>query len=224
MSTFDGSNPSGNVATDEPDMYGTNGAPRYVPPEMDTTPPPEPQSILDELRADIESRDAVDVEPWRHRIKDTRVRLACNPDIENDAYQRWFKLSLPRKGNGRQRQQNIGPADLDQLTMSAYALIESNLQVELLRKGADDRDDANWVPIRGESGDLLTLADNELQRTFNTMDAIALTRKLFGRDAYLIDAGQDLLAAAGYGGDVDTEDESNPTPRRGGAAKTSSAK
>jgi hypothetical protein len=156
-----------------------------------------PSSMLEVLRERVEAREADEVEPWTHEVADIGVRIVCNPQVENPDYQRWVKAALP-KARGRGRPRTVGAMDLDQLALSARAIIATNLRVEVYNKRTKA-----WAPV-SDKGEALTLDDPGMLRAFGVMDPVSLLRKLFRRDADLINAGQDLLAAAGY---LDSEDD-----------------
>jgi hypothetical protein len=157
-------------------------------------------SMLDVVRERVEARDVEEYDPWQYEIKGIGVRLVCDPRIENADYQRWVKSALPKQ-RGRQRPR--GAMDLDQLALSAKAIAASNLRVEVLRKETGE-----WVAVTdNRSGEVLTLEDDGMLRAFNVMDSVSMLRKLFGRDADVINAGQDLLAVAGY---LESDDDSDP--------------
>lgn len=157
-----------------------------------------PSSMLDLLRDRVESRESEETEPWVHEIPALGLRLVCDPRIDNADYQRWMKASLPRGRGARNRQFN--GMDIDTLALSARAITHTNLRVEVQNK------DKFWIPITdGTDPTPLSLDDSAMLRTFNVMDSISLLRKLFGRDAALINAGQALLAEAGYL-DADVDD------------------
>jgi hypothetical protein len=157
-----------------------------------------PDALLDQLRARVEERNEADPQEWTKEVPKVWIRLVCDPDIENGDFQRWTNQAMPRKGRTRGRAAN--PMAMDQLALAARALTATNIRLEL--KG-----DSGWRPMTGRDGDVLTLESDELLRTFNVMDSTSVLRKLFGRDARVIDAGQELLAEAGYlGDDTDPDD------------------
>ncbi len=198
-STFDGSS-SGTPPEAQAWTPAASAPPAPAPaPAFDEAP----DSLLDQLRDEIAQREESDVELWRYRIRGTNFRLVCDPDIDNEDYQRWVKASMP-KAKGRRRMAAV--TDMDQLTLSSYAIIGSNVGLEVLARGTDD----TWRMVTAPGGATLAVDSPELLSKFSTPDPVALLRKLFGRDAALIDGGQDLLAKAGYLGDDDDEDPTVP--------------
>lgn len=215
MSTFDGSTPGGGslpaaepmtpVAAAAPSAVGVaapmNGAPHAPVDDTDTF---VPDSLLDQIAAEVADRDEEYAEPWLYQIPRTSLRLVCDPRIENDDYQRWIRQSMPHSGKNRRGPRNPSITDMNQLLMSARAIIATNLRIDVLHKPTGE-----WRPLM-HNGEELVLDSDPLMQKFGAMDPIVLLRKLFGRDSDLIDAGQELLAAAGYldSGDGDEEDPS----------------
>lgn len=193
--------------------FDTSSGPRHGG-ELPDAPPPAaaaeaftpgevtPDSLLDQLRERVAERDEAEPSEWFKEIPGIGVRLVCDPDIEADDYQRWLKQARPR-GKGGRRAANVGPMDLDQFALSVRALTATNVRLEIKRG-------AQWRPMTGAQGGVLDLESRELLDTFGVMDSASALRKLFGRDARIIDAGQELLTEAGYlGGDDDDDD--NPS-------------
>jgi len=179
------------------DGSSTNAVP---PPEAvawDPAAEAVPDTLLDQLRARVDERDQTEDREWTCEVPKVGIRLVCDPVIDNADFQRWMKSASTRAG--RRRGATPGPMDLDQLQLSSRALVATCLRLEIKRDG-------DWTPMTGKDGGLLTLESPEVLRTFGVMDPVALLKKLFGRDARVIDSGQELLAAAGYlGGDEDED-------------------
>lgn len=172
----------------------------YAPPADD-----DADSLLDTLFEQVGQRDnAEDAEPWVYRIKDTRFRVVCDPDIEYSDFQRWMKSSRPQ-GKKARRTGGGDASDIDQVTLSALAIINQNLRIEVLKKDTVD----DWYEWR-HNGAPVTVDSPLLLQRFGVMDPVSALRRLFGRDGRLIDAGQDLLEKSGMMGEDD--DESDPTP------------
>lgn len=177
-----------------------HGAPEELPQARAWSPAAEevaPDSLLDQLRARVEHRDETEPQEWIKEVPGLDIRLVLDPDIENSDFQRWMKQATPRtKGRGRG---GVNPMAMDQLQLASRALTAQCIRLEMKRDG-------EWRPMTGRDGEAYTLDSQELLRTFNVMDSTSVLRKLFGRDARVIDAGQELLAEAGYLGD-DAEDD-----------------
>lgn len=160
--------------------------------------PDAPESLLDQLFERVSEREEAETPEWVKEVPKIGIRLVFDTDIDNAEFQRWMKAAQP-KGRRRQR---AGAFDMDQLALSTRALIAKNLRIEV--KGADGK---AWNTLTAQSGEALTLESPELLRRFNALDAGFLLKKLFGRDAFVIDAGNELLEEAGYLGDgVDDDD------------------
>jgi hypothetical protein len=201
MTTFNGASgasgePTGGVATAEQS--------EQPPTAMSFGPAAEEEglsSALDLLRERVDEREQEPVELWMHEITKVGMRIYCDPQVADADYRRWVKASMPKVRRGA-RGRAPGAMDIDQLALSARAILATNERVEVrTRKG-------EWITVTDpSSGEVLTLDDSAMARSFNVMDPVSLLRKLFGRDADLINAGQDLLAAAGY---LDSDDDEDP--------------
>lgn len=180
-----------------------------APITTDTAPPPppveaeiRPESLLDQLRDRVDERDESEPAEWIDEIPKVGIRLVCDPDIANEDFQRWTKSAMAGGVKaGRRRRGGGNPMDMDQLRISVRALVSTNERVEM-RQGKE------WQPLTGRDGSPVTLESNDLLSAFGVMDSTLLLKKLYGRDARVIDAGQRLLAAAGYldGDDLDDDD------------------
>jgi hypothetical protein len=179
------------------------------PPAMGKTAPAAaaavddtPDSLLDQLRDAVEDRDESEPDEWYGEIPKVGIRLVCDPNISADDFRRWTKQAMSA-GNGvkRRRRASGNAMDMDQFALSCRALIATCQRLDIKR--GDE-----WVPMPGRDGEPLTLESNELMSKFGVMDATSLLRKLYGpRDARIVDAGQELLAAAGYlDSDLDDDD------------------
>lgn len=210
MTMFDGSTPTagndggatpgGSVATAE----SPNGVPAAAPtagaPNVEIEGEDFPAtSLLDQVAQQVQTRDVEYAEPWEKRIPDTGLMLVCDRNFEHDQFERWRRLATPKPKGMRGRQ--MAADNMNQLLMSARALVETNVAVKVL-----DRASGEWRVLRHGDEDL-TLDSKPLMDKFGAIDPIVLVRRLFGRDAKVIEAGMELLEAAGYG----DEDESDPT-------------
>lgn len=225
MNTFDGSSPVGGdlpaaepmtpaaaptaVGVAEPAANGAVAQPMAAPQSPSTGGGFEdftPDTLLDQIAAEVAERDEDYAEPWVKQIPRTSLRLVCDPRIENEDYQRWIRQSMPHGGKNRRGPRNPSITDMNQLMMSARAIIATNIRIDVLHKPTGE-----WRPLM-HNGEEMVLDSDPLLHKFGAMDPIVLLRRLFGRDADLIDAGQELLSAAGYlDGDGDDEDPS-PEP------------
>lgn len=160
-----------------------------------------PVSTLDLLRQRVEEREAEAAEEWVHEIRGIGIRIVCDTNVDHADYQAWLKAAAPRS---QRRRGALDPTDVDQLAISARAIAKQCLRLEI----EEQRNPGTWNPMTSKkTHEVLLLTDDEMLRTFNCMDPIALLRKLFPRDSDLLNAGQDLLQAAGY---MDRDDDSDP--------------
>lgn len=160
-------------------------------------------SMLDRLRQSVADAAAVR-EDWVHEIKRTGVRLTCDANISAEDFQRWQRAAMPRQPGRRNQVRVPDPTTMRREVLSARAIIATCMQIEI--KGDGD----TWsVLLNPASKEPMVLDDQELLRSFGVPDPIEMVRKLFVRDSDLLNAGEELLDAAGFMGEDD--DESDPT-------------
>ena len=193
MTVFDGSTTAGGPAVDSAPPPGNVPDVNSIDPGVDA---------LEQLRERVTAANEVR-EVWVHEIKRTRVRLTCDTNIDGTDYQRWLNGALPkttRRGRGAAPDVTKMRREL----LSARAIIDSCVQVEML--GSDDE---YHQIVNPQTREPVALDDSFLLTRFGVPDPIELLRKLFVRDADLMNAGEELLTVAGFmGGD---DDESDPT-------------
>lgn len=208
MTQFDGSS-AGSTPAAYAEAAANNGvapAPEAVPFASSIEDDTNPLSMLDMLRQRVEERERAEVDLWEYTIAPIGVKLFCDPRIDNADYQKWIKASMPRLKGRRAGQPNS--MDLDQFQLSSRAMVHTNVRIALRdEKVRDEKAEGAWRPITDSSGEALTVEDKAVLQAFNVMDPIALMKKLFGRDSAAIDAGQDLLRAAGY---LDGDEDDDP--------------
>ena len=192
MTVFDGSTTAGSPAVDSAPPPGNVPDVNSIDPGV---------SALEQLRERVTAANEVR-EVWVHEIKRTGVRLTCDTNIDGPDYQRWLNGALPkqtRRGRGAAPDVTKMRREL----LSARAIIDSCVQVDML--GSDNK----YHPILDpQTREYVALDDSSLLTQFGVPDPIELLRKLFVRDADLMNAGEELLTVAGFMGD---DDESDPT-------------
>ena len=193
MTVFDGST-AGSPAVDSAPQPGNV-------PDVNSTDPGV--DALEQLRERVAAANEVR-EVWVHEIKRTGVRLTCDTNIDGTDYQRWLNGALPkttRRGRGTAPDVTKMRREL----LSARAIIDTCVLVEMML-GSDDE----YIQIvNPQTREPVALDDSFLLTRFGVPDPIELLRKLFVRDADLMNAGEELLTVAGFMGDDD--DESDPT-------------
>lgn len=195
--TFDGSTPGAEAP--ETTSFGTPVTPAIAEEAR-------PDSLLDQLRDRVGDRDEDEPAEWFDEIPKVGIRLVCDPDIDAEDFRRWTRAAMGGNGpgsKGRRRRSGSSPMDMSQKAIAVRALVAQNLRLEI-RHGDE------WRVMNGRDGQALTLESNELMTTFGVMDAATLLKRLYGRDARVIEAGQGLLAEAGYLDKDDDEDDESP--------------
>lgn len=156
------------------------------------------RSTLDELRDagdEVDEREPITVINPRQRI-----RLTMRTDFEQKDVQRWQFKALPLKHREQLSRRGGQPnlSLLDPVVMFALAIAETTIQVEVRSRQTGDYN----VVTDEHSGDLLTFADPTLRKVIGGIDAITAVKRTFNQsDPALLDAGQRLLTAAGFGDD-----------------------
>lgn len=218
MSTFDVSSHGDQTqdlpATDVTDPpYGYNDPPGEVhhPQQGDGM---AGMSTLDELRAagdEVDEREPITVANPRDRI-----RLTLRTNFEQKDVQRWQFKALPLKHREMLRRRGGQPnlSLLDPVAMFASAIAETTIQVEVRSRATGE-----WSVVTDQhTGDLLTFADAPLRQILGGLDTVSAVKRAFNRsDPALLDAGQQLLDAAGFGADGTAldDDETDPTTAAG---------
>lgn len=170
------------------------------------------RSTLDELRAagdEVDEREPITAVNPRQRI-----RLTMRTDFEQKDVQRWQFKALPLKHREQLGRRGGQPnlSLLDPVVMFALAIAETTIQVEVRSRQTDE-----YITVTDEhSGDLLTFADPALRQVIGGIDAITAVKRAFNRsDPALLDAGQRLLTAAGFGDDGAALGDEDPTSAAG---------
>lgn len=185
MTTFDGSSAPAPARVHD-----------YQPVAEETAPV---VSALDMLRAEVEQRDSQERELLPVEVPGLPVRLMCRTDFSAAEWESWQKLAIPA---AKRKSRNLSPTDMQQHVLYSLVLVNTCEHLEY-RSGQD------WQPITGKDQEPLNLASREMLDRFGQMDAASLVRKLFGRDAALLRAGQRVVNASGYGDEEDGGE--NPT-------------
>ena len=201
MTTYDatGLDPRPIPAPPDHDRFGWN--------EEATPAPPETTDTLDLLRQAV--GEQVEIEPVVIPVPgNPRLRLVCHTDITTAQITRWQKAAVPAhvRKTGKWSENDINP-----LHLSVAALTSTLLRIEV----ADVRNPGEWLPVEdSREGRPLTFEDQAVLTMFGAIDTITALRKVFGREAVIVKAGQKVLKAAGWSQDGlgdDVDEESDPT-------------
>lgn len=131
-----------------------------------------------------------------------RIRLVCTPDIPEKELRRWQRASLPAD----KRKNGTGtPLDSNQMVMAGLALTYVTESMQVL----DSHDNVTWHTVE-HNGEALGLGDPALLNAFGAMDVQYLLKSIFGRESDVIRAGQEIMAAAGWAGEMGGDDEDDP--------------
>lgn len=179
MTSFDGSTGEPAYPTTAPEEKGDAGVQDYSP----------PVSALDLLRTEVLEREAEDEELFPVEIPGLNVRLMCSLDFSATDWEKWQRLSIPKE----KRRRPVA-TDIQQGVLATLVLTHTCQHLEY--RGPE----GTWAPITGNDGEPLALDSDEMLRKFNQMTARAMVEKLFKRDAWLLNAGQSVVNASGYGG------------------------
>lgn len=200
MTTFDGS--TGGGAHAAPGYLGSGGYDNDFPPPA-APPIPEPAyDAFEALREQLAERDDASERTTTVDIPGLGWRLVCAIDFTYGQYKEWQKAALPRnQRNGRK----VNVLDMDQAALSYFVLLNTCEGIEYQRSNGE------WDPLTEAGGQPATLQSGMLMTKMNVMDPRLLVKKLFGNDARLIRAGNEVIAAAGYIEDDESAAE-DPTP------------
>lgn len=156
-------------------------------------------SPLELLAREIDERESAEEELLPVEVPKLGIRLMCSTRISGKEWQAWQKRAIPQA-----RRRKATALDLDQVELMCTVLVETCEHIEF-RRGPQGS--GEWAVMPGNDGEPMTLKSDELLRRFNQMDSASMVMKLFGNDAALLKAGQEVVDAAGWG---DGESE-NPT-------------
>lgn len=207
LSTFDASSQGAHSA--DPSLLGYNDPPGAVhSPEQDMPL----LSTLDELRAvaaEEDTRAPITVTNPRETI-----RLTLRTDLEQREIRQWSNRSLDRKDREKLKRRGGSPnlTNLDPVVMFASAIAETCIQVEVLSRSSN-----TWQVVTDErTGEPLTFGDATLRQVLGGLDAVSAVKRAFnGSEPALMNAGNRLIDASGFGDEVDEDDEEDPTTAAG---------
>lgn len=173
---------------------GSTGETGLADPGAQDTPV-APFSALDALTEQLEHRD-----DEAERVTDVEIpgldwRLVCATDFPYADYKNWQKAALPRnQRNGRK----TNPLDLDQAVLGTQILLHTCEGIEFRTStGA-------WHPLL-DGAEPMTLKSVAFMRHLRQVDPAVAIRKLFGREAAIVAAGNKVGRASGWMSDDDAE-------------------
>jgi hypothetical protein len=200
MTMFDGSTGGAHAAAPAP-YSGSTGYDNDFPPPA---APPLPQPTFDAfeaLREQVAERDEEFERTAAVEIPGLGWRLICAIDFTYVQYKEWQKAALPRnQRNGRK----VNVLDMDQAALAYFVLFNTCEGIEYQQSSGA------WETLM-EDGRPATLQSGTLMTKMKVMDPRLLVNRLFGGDARLIRAGNEVITAAGYGEQDDAGDEVDPT-------------
>lgn len=175
---------------------------------------PEPEttgngalSTLEQLRtaaetaekiADVEFADCQLYSPGRV------IRLTCSTELDNAE---WKKLQLRALPPEQRRKRNPDLRKLDEGLALAYLIARQTTAVALRQH------DSSVYKVIEERGDVLTFTDPQLLAVLGAADSAVAVKAVFGGyDAYVLDAGKELLDACGFGDRRPGEDDDQLDP------------
>lgn len=154
---------------------------------------------LSMLRDQVEERDENDSEPYPVEVPGIGWRLMCDINFPYSKYAAWQAAALPKnQRNGRR----INVLKLDQTELAFNVILNTCTELQYRRNGSDE-----WETLTAPDGSLLLPASDALLRRFNAVDPRSFLRKLYGREARLVEASQRIAVKAGWlEGEDDDED------------------
>jgi hypothetical protein len=175
VTTFDASAMTGPAITAEP--TATNGA------AADTF------DALAMLREQVQDRDQREDDFCLVEVPGIGWRLMCAIDFTYAQYAKWQKAAFPREQrNGRK----TNPFDLNQTELAFSVLLNTCCELQYRRGESEE-----WQTLADDHGAPLLPTSDALLRKFNVVDPRSFLRKLYRREARLIEASQRVAAAAG---------------------------
>lgn len=164
-------------------------------------------STLDMLRAAADQEAAAlaeeeEREPIVLYSPGKTIRLVCEHIHAQKQIQSAQRAALP-KAERRKAQPSL--LQMDITAVHARLISEQALRVELLRDS-----DGAYATVTGTDNEPLDFTDPQLLTSFGTADALAAVRRIFVRDNFLLQAGQQLLDESGWGDALGEGDEDDP--------------
>lgn len=189
MTTFDASG-----MTDQPSIThqsgGGNGAAL------------EPFDALAMLREQVEARESTEADTTAIEVPGIGWRLLCDITFPYAQYAAWQTAALPKnQRNGRRP--NV--LKMDQTALAFSILLNTCVEIQYQRTGTEE-----WESLTDSHGEPLLPNSDALLRQFNVVDPRSFLRKLFGREARLVEASQLVVTRAGWM-EGDGSDDEDPT-------------
>jgi hypothetical protein len=151
------------------------------------------------LRDQVEERDESDDDLYPVEVPGIGWRLMCDINFPYSKYAAWQSAALPKsQRNGRR----VNVLKLDQTELAFNILLNTCTELQYRRNGSGE-----WEALTASDGSPLLPSSDALLRRFNVVDPRSFLRKLYGREARLVEASQKIAAKAGWvEGDDDDED------------------
>jgi hypothetical protein len=199
MSTFDASTGQQDMT---PVPEGYDAEPEPVDDGLDTL------ALLEEAAAQ-KAREEEETKPEIVVVDGVGLRLVCaDLNIPSKKLTSWQRRALPPQ---LRNSAQPSPLAMDQVVLNTAVLVNTCTSVQVLRKGGDPDNDADWRTVTDTNGEVCTLASKALWEKLRALDSVTAVKKLFPRDSDLLRKGQQVLDAAGWTearmyGDEDGED------------------
>lgn len=141
------------------------------------------EEFLSDIQKDPDLPETIDLKvPGRNNFA-----VRYDTDLEMQQLDRWRKASTPNRKR---------PNDIDSLLLAQHVL--TGACVGIVRNGE---------LVKSPSGETLDFRSEAVLSSLGVLDPHAAIKKLYTKDAYIISASNDVIAAAGFGEEDDDEED-----------------
>lgn len=155
------------------------------------------------LREQIKEREDTEADTTAVEVPGIGWRLLCSITFPYSQYAAWQAAALPKnQRNGRRP--NV--LKMDQTALAFNILLNTCVEIQYQRTGTEE-----WEPLTDSRGEPLLPGSDALLRQFNVVDPRSFLRKLFGREARLVEASQLVATRAGWMEGDGSDDDEDPT-------------
>jgi hypothetical protein len=148
-----------------------------------------------EQAAEQKAKAEAEIKPEVVDIPGVGLRLLCETNIPSKRLTSWQRKALPPR---LRNVSEVSPLAMDQAIFNSTVLVNTCTAVQVLRKGGQADNEADWRTVTDTDGEVCTLASKPVWEKLKVLDSATAVKKLFPRDAELLRAGQQVLDAAGW--------------------------
>jgi hypothetical protein len=184
------------------DASGMTGPSIDHPPGVGNGAAPETFDALAMLREQVREREDTEASTTPVEVPGIGWRLMCDITFEYSKYAAWQTAALPKNQRNGRRPNLL---KMNQTELAFNVLLHTCEEIQFQRSGT-----GGWETLTDAGGEVLLPTSDALLRQFNVVDPRSFLRKLFGREARLVEASQLVASKAGWI-EGDGDDDEDPT-------------